>query len=224
MTSLQLQHIIQQGESITVEFKTSKEQLNKDAFDSICAFLNRNGGYLILGVNNQREITGVNSDAIQRILDTLAVNSNNPQKLNPPYYLSPVVIEIKGKKVIVVYVPESSQVHSTVGKIFDRNEDGDFNITNNSELVTQLYLRKQKNYSENEVFPFINIDDFKSELFHKVKALVRNQRPNHPWLSMSNENLLKSAGLFKKDNAYRELCHKPLKIFQFTMILLGSVI
>lgn len=199
MTASQLQHIIQQGESITVEFKTSKEKLNKDAFDSICAFLNRRGGYLILGVNDNKEVTGVDADAVQGILDTLAVNANNPQKLNPPYYLSPEVVEIEGKKVIVVYVPESSQVHSTAGKIFDRNEDGDFNITNNSELVTQIYLRKQKTYTENEVFPFVTIDDFKSELFDKVRALARSQRPNHPWVSMSNEDLLKSAGLYKQD-------------------------
>ena len=199
MTTSQLQHIIQQGESTTVEFKTSKEKLNKDAFDSICAFLNRRGGYLILGVNDKKEVSGVDENAVQGILDSLAVNANNPQKLNPPYYLSPEVIEVEGKKVIVVYVPESSQVHSTAGKIFDRNEDGDFNITNNSELVTQLYLRKQKTYSENEVFPYVTIDDFKPELFAKVRALVRSQRPDHPWISLDNEELLKSAGLYKQD-------------------------
>jgi ATP-dependent DNA helicase RecG len=199
MTSEQLKHIIQQGESITVEFKTSKEKLNKDAFDTICAFLNRRGGYLILGVNDKKEITGVDENAVQGILDTLAVNANNPQKLNPPYYLSPEVVEVEGKKVIVVFVPESSQVHSTAGKVFDRNEDGDFNITNNSELVTQIYLRKQKTYTENEVFPFVTIDDFKPELFDKVRALVRSQRPNHPWVSMSDDDLLNSAGLYKQD-------------------------
>jgi ATP-dependent DNA helicase RecG len=199
MTSQQLQLIIQEGENTSVELKTSKDKLNKDVFESICAFLNRRGGHLILGVNDKKEIAGVSENAIQHILDTLAKNANNPQKLNPPYYLSPEVLTIEDKKVIVVYVPESSQVHSSVGKIFDRNEDGDFNITNNSDLVTQLYLRKQKTYSENQVFPFVSIDDFKPELFNKVRALVRSQRPNHPWISLTNEELLKSAGLYKQD-------------------------
>ena len=35
------------GESITVEFKQSKNKLNKDVFESVCAFLNRNGGKLV---------------------------------------------------------------------------------------------------------------------------------------------------------------------------------
>jgi ATP-dependent DNA helicase RecG len=105
MNLQQLQSIIQQGENISVEFKTSKDKLNKDAFHSICAFLNRKGGYLLLGVNDKRQIIGITEDVIQNILDTLAKNANNPQKLNPPYYLSPEIVEIENKKVIVIYVP-----------------------------------------------------------------------------------------------------------------------
>ena len=33
-------------------------------------------------------------------------------------------------------------------KNFDRNEDGDFDITLQNEQVTQFYLRKQTTYSE----------------------------------------------------------------------------
>jgi len=94
MTHLQLQEILQSGENSKIEFKASKEKLNKDAFDSICAFLNRSGGHLILGVNDKKEVIGVDENSIQKILDTLVVNANNPQKLNPPYYLSPYVLEI----------------------------------------------------------------------------------------------------------------------------------
>lgn len=157
MTVNQIQHIIQQGESKTVEFKTCKNKLNKDTFDSVCAFLNRSGGYLLLGIKDNGEITGVDEDAIQGILDTIVTSANNPQKLNPPYYLSPNVIEIESKKVIAIYISESSQVHYTAGKIYDRNEDGDFDITNQSDQVTQLFLRKQSTYTENQVFPYIEL-------------------------------------------------------------------
>jgi ATP-dependent DNA helicase RecG len=36
-------------------------------------------------------------------------------------------------------------------------------------------------------------------LFDRVRKLARSQRPDHPWLEMDNEELLKSAGLHKKD-------------------------
>ena len=49
MKSDRLKEIINLGESIEVEFKQSKLKLNKDVFESVCAFLNRNGGHLFLG-------------------------------------------------------------------------------------------------------------------------------------------------------------------------------
>jgi len=125
--------------------------------------------------------------------------ANNIQKLNPPYYISPEVVDLGHKKVIAIFIPESSQVHSTAGKVFDRNEDGDFDITNHADLVTQLYLRKQNSYSENQVYPLISLSDFKSSLFDRVRILVKNQRSAHPWLEMSNKQMLESAGLYKKD-------------------------
>jgi ATP-dependent DNA helicase RecG len=200
MNTTRLQEIINQGEGTRVEFKKASIGLNKDAFDSICGFLNRSGGALILGVNDiDNSITGVQGNQVQNIVDNIVTCANNPERLNPPYYSSPEVIDINDKKVIVVYVPESSQVHATRGKIFDRNQDGDFNITKNSDLVSQLYLRKQNTYSENQVFPFVQLSDFKASLFDKVRNLIRNIQPSHPWLAMNNEELLRSAGLFKRD-------------------------
>ncbi|WP_031446050.1 RNA-binding domain-containing protein [Arenibacter algicola] len=199
MTAERLQAIIDQGESVNVEFKTSSIALNKDAFDSICGFLNRSGGHLLLGVQNDGAVSGVHEDKVQGIIDGLVANANNPQKLNPPYYVSPEVLDMNGKKVIVVYVPESSQVHATKGRIYDRNQDGDFDITNQQDQVSQLYLRKQNSYSENQVYPYVELSDFKESLFEKVRNLARNQQPKHPWLAMTNEELLRSVGLYKKD-------------------------
>jgi len=47
-----LKEMISGGESITVEFKQSKTKLNRDVFESVCAFLNRNGGNLFLGIDD----------------------------------------------------------------------------------------------------------------------------------------------------------------------------
>lgn len=99
-----------------------------------------------------------------------------------------------------MYVPESSQVHHTNGKIFDRNEDGDFDITRHTSQVTQLYLRKQTTYSENRVYPYVKLADFKRDLFNLVRTLAKNERAGHPWQSMSDKELLLSAGLFKHDH------------------------
>ncbi|MCB0397893.1 MAG: putative DNA binding domain-containing protein [Flavobacteriales bacterium] len=203
MNPEQLRQILNTGESIEVEFKTSRTDLNKDAFESVCAFLNRNGGHLLLGVKNDGTVEGVQEDRIQTIIDHIITSANNPNKLSPPFYLSAKVIQYQKKQIIHVYVPESSQVHSTAGRIFDRNEDGDLDVTKHTDQVTQLYLRKQNTYSENRVFPYTRLSDFKSGLFKRVRITAQNLSSGykeHPWVSMTDEELLRSAGLFKHDH------------------------
>ncbi|MCK5137849.1 MAG: ATP-binding protein [Bacteroidales bacterium] len=90
---------LQKGEGIEIEFKTSRFELNKDVFESVCAFLNRKGGHLLLGVNNDGIVEGVMDNCIQDIINSVVTNANNPQKLNPPVYLSAQVLEYEGKKV-----------------------------------------------------------------------------------------------------------------------------
>lgn len=42
MTHDKVKQLLQQGEGFEIEFKTARFELNKDTFDSICAFLKRN--------------------------------------------------------------------------------------------------------------------------------------------------------------------------------------
>ena len=62
-----LMKIISSGESITVEFKESKKKINKDAYDSVCAFLNRHGGHLFLGVKDNGDIVGVDKESVDQL-------------------------------------------------------------------------------------------------------------------------------------------------------------
>ncbi len=195
-----LKELIKGGEGIDVEFKTSLAELNKDAFESICAFLNSNGGHLFLGITNSGTIEGVLEDCIQDIFNNIITNANNPQKLSPTYHLHPkVYIKENNKHILYVFVPEGSQVHNTVGQIFIRNEDGDFNITGNHDQVSNLYIRKKSIFSENKIFPHLTIGDFRADLFDRARTLARGRNPDHPWLELSNEDLLRSSGLFRKD-------------------------
>ncbi|MGH4049816.1 MAG: RNA-binding domain-containing protein [Clostridium sp.] len=194
-----IKQILNGGESITVEFKQSKNKLNKDVFESVCAFLNRNGGHLFLGIEDKGGIVGINPHAIEKVKKEFVTFMNNPQKISPTFYLSVEEIEIKGKVALYIFVPESSQVHRCNGKIFDRNEDGDMDITDNTNLVSEMYMRKQGTYTENRIFPFAKISELKAELLIKVRKMAANQRLDHPWKSMNDLELLKSAGLFLRD-------------------------
>ena len=198
MTGEQVKQLITRGEGTEIEFKESYHSLARSVYETICAFLNRKGGHIILGVKDDKTITGVDETSIPSQLDTLAKDMNNPQVISPTFYLSTEVIPVDGKKLIYIYVPESSQPHSYKGIIYDRNEDGDFKLTN-QQLITELYIRKQESYTENKVFPYLDMDDFENEQFDMVRKLVKLNRANHPWVSMTNEEILASARMRLKD-------------------------
>lgn len=78
MTTKQIKQLIAKGEGIEVEFKESYNSLARSVYETICAFLNRRGGHILLGVKDDKTITGVNEASIPAQLDTLAKDMNNP--------------------------------------------------------------------------------------------------------------------------------------------------
>ena len=106
---------------------------------------------MLLGVSDVGEVTGVDPDSVAQIKKDFINTVNNPQKMNPPCYLSVKKMQSEGKIVLHVLIPESSQVHRCNGRIYDRNEDGDLDITDHTRTVAELYQRKQISYTENKL-------------------------------------------------------------------------
>ena len=199
MTNTQLEQIIQQGEGTTIEFKSCTSELSSTVFETVCAFLNHYGGHLILGVKNSGEVVGVKNNCIESITKNFINIVNNSEQLNPTSFFSPEVFEIKGKKVIYIYVPESSEVHRFRGNVFERIGDSDNNITKRHNLIDNIYLRKRKMFTENEVLPFLAMEDLDDATFEKTRRLSSLFATNHPWKTMTNEEILHSSGFWQKD-------------------------
>jgi len=79
---------ITQGEGLNIEFKTASEKLSRNVFETICAFLNRKGGYIFLGVKDNGKVEGIKEGFIPKILKTIADDINNAQILMPTAYIS----------------------------------------------------------------------------------------------------------------------------------------
>ena len=201
MTPKYIEQMIKQGEGLTMEFKQAREKLNRNVYETICAFLNRQGGVLLLGVADNGRVTGITPEAVGPMKKDIVTTLHNLQKINPPVYLLPEEVMLENETVLCISVPESSQVHFCNGRIFDRGDDGDFDITGHSNRVAELYLRKQSTYSENRIFPYVEMTDLRTDLLERVRHMTRMQRRDHPWADMDDLELLKSARLFQKDYA-----------------------
>lgn len=199
MTIEEIKKLIATGEKIDVELKESRNALNKDIYDTVASFNNRTGGHIILGVNDKREIVGVNPAKVDKMIKDFTTAINNSKKIYPPLYLTPEHMVVDGKDIIHIQVPEGYQVCRHGSKIFDRSYEGDVNITDSSELVYKMYARKQGSYFVNKVFPNLTLDCLDSSIIARVRkrASIRNQ--NHSWKDMTDEELLRSANLILID-------------------------
>lgn len=199
MTKEEIIKLIEDGEKIDVELKESKSSLNKDVYDTVCSFNNRSGGHIILGVNNNKEIIGINPTKVDKMIKDFTTAINNPKKLYPPLYLTPEHIVVDGKDLIYIHVPEGYQVCRHGARIYDRSYEGDVNITDNSELVYKLYARKQGTYFVNKVYLNLTLDCLDRSIIAKVRKRASIRNHDHSWKDMTDEELLRSANLILLD-------------------------
>ncbi len=197
MESRQILKLIKQGEGKKLEFKESANKLPGNLFETICAFLNTGGGEILLGVSDEGNITGIDQLAANKLKKDIANMSNNPQKLDPIFMLSTKEINIDGKLILHVKVPESSMVHKTNNDIYIRNEDGDYKVTR-LEKIAEIVNRKKGYFSEQTVYPYVSFSDFKTDLIKRAKKLIKINNDGHPWAELDDKDFLNRAGFYKK--------------------------
>lgn len=102
MNRRQLLELIEEGENIQCEFKRHFTTPEKIAREMI-AFANTKGGYIIFGVDDDREVVGVDSEkAESEMIKDAAENF-----CEPSLTYSIDFIEVYGKEVVVASIPES---------------------------------------------------------------------------------------------------------------------
>ena len=199
MTKDRIMQLLTEGEGFTVEYKKCNDKISTTVYETICAFSNRYGGHLVLGVDDEGKVLGVNRAAAKGLRKDFVNTLNNPQKMSPLMYLSLEEVEIDGELLLYTYIPPSAQVQSCSGKIYDRNEDADQDITRFADRVAQLALRKSQSYSERKIFPYVTETELRFDLIEKAQKLAVTNYSDHPWKTMSPIELLRSAGLYDKD-------------------------
>ncbi|KRK33161.1 RNA-binding domain-containing protein [Loigolactobacillus bifermentans] len=203
-----LEHEITDGkESIRIEFKAAQGrdgqgQIPKDVYETVCAFSNRDGGNIYLGVDDTGNVLGLSDVNLTKMTKEFITTIQSGNKLMPALYLDIAPYWIDDKIILHIYVPNSSQVHRMNGRIiFDRHGDADIDITNNTNLVQQMYARKQVEYTENKIYPYVEITDFRADLTDFVRKSSTNVKGEHNLANQSDLQVLKSLSMYKKDYA-----------------------
>ncbi len=199
MTTEFMKELLSKDEKITVEYKLCQHGIQNDVYETVCSFSNRYGGYIIMGVENDGTPVGIRRNLAGDMKKNFVNELNNPNKMSPTLYLSIEEFIYEEKLLLWVYVPPTSTVVKCSGRIYDRNEDGDMDITDSPIQLQNMYNRKSGTYAEHKIFPYVTTDDLRMDLMCRVRKLARSKDQDHPWLEMSDEEILRSAGLWEKD-------------------------
>lgn len=196
----EFQSILTIGETVAVEFKRCGNGIESDTYETVCSFLNRFGGDIFMGVLDDGTVVGVPEKAASDMIKNFIKVISNPALFTPTVYLVPEIIKYNEKYTIVhVHIPPSAEVHSYKKVIYDRVDDADVKVTATG-AIAQMYIRKQNIFTERKIYPYAKMEDLRLDLLPKIRTMAINHAGgNHPWATMDDYTLLKSAGLYGHD-------------------------
>ena len=100
------------GENIVIEFKRAGDGPRHDTYESICAFLNRNGGDVLLGVTDDGEVVGVQPKSARDMVRSIVKVMNDPNLWEPRIAVYPEIVEY--------YSPEKGTTDKTTEKTTEK--------------------------------------------------------------------------------------------------------
>ncbi|MBK9098112.1 MAG: ATP-binding protein [bacterium] len=202
MNRRHLLELIEEGENLQCEFKRHFTTPEKIAREMI-AFANTKGGYMIFGVDDDREVVGVDSEKAESEMIKDAADNF----CEPPLKYSIDFIEVYGKEVVVVSIPESDYKPHRLQDYeneFDINKAvvlvrlNDKSVTASKEMVrilransSNLALKKyQIGDVEKRVFEYLSLYERISvkELSNLVN--ISERRASRTLVKMVRANLL----------------------------------
>ena len=132
METVDLKQRIAQGENATTEFK---ENFDQEAIETAAAFANSNGGVVLIGVSDRREIRGITIGK-----ETLRNWSNRiAQATEPRVVLELESVDIGRKSVLLIRISESSlKPISVKGVCYKRV--GNSNRVMSPQEIAQMHL------------------------------------------------------------------------------------
>ena len=200
MTDERIKELLRKGEGLSVEYKRCSCNVESDVFESICAFLNRFGGDVLLGVEDDGTVVGVKGDVVAMRNNIVNV-ANNENAFDPISYIDPVIAEYEGKTIICIHVPPSGEVHSYRGVVYDRNGDADVRVRSTAAKGLMI-LRKQGIFTEQRIYPYVAKSDLDLSDLNRLRIRAQNNSRDgrrHPWMDMDDDQLLRSAKLIGTD-------------------------
>ncbi len=196
--------VIEQGESINVEFKSwikassVKEVINLTV-DELIAFANCKGGTVFLGIEDNGEVTGCTGKYnLQNLCETIY------DKTRPPMFTEAEEIRYKGKNVIAISVEPDGKIYATTdGRCLKR-------LGKNSkpfypDEMSHIYSVTQTPDFSSQIIAESSVDDINLMVVYSLKEKLKIRDASSTLSEMDDIAFLRDLGLTAEDNGQVKL-------------------
>ena len=189
MNKQQLLHQLQDIEWDNFEVKTAKTDIPKDVWETVSAFSNTSGGWIIFGVSQKKkafEIVGV--DNPEKLENDMLTTLRSKTKFN--IKLSPLATryKINGKNILAFFIPSSDikpVYFNGVQNTFIRTGSGDQQA---SEFEINALYRDQAFGSMSEkTVEGTSIDSLNKASYKRFREYLKGFNPNLHYNSMEDD-------------------------------------
>ena len=207
-----LQELLSLDESHRIEAKRST-QIDRSVMETVCAFANEpglGGGYLLLGVSRDPQDFFSNAYVVEGIANPDKIQSDLASQcasvFNRPVRPRISVEEVRGKTVVVVYVPEAAPTDKPIfltalglprgayRRVGPTDQDG-----TEDDLIA-LYAGHQIDTFDAAVLPDADLDDIDPDALQDYRQQRRQINPSAEELLWSDEDLLRALGCAQREN------------------------
>lgn len=184
------------------EAKSFSRGIPESLWETYSAFANTSGGTIVLGLEEPEDDQGYVIGGVRNaegIRDELWSTLNNPQKVSINIMMDRdlKVIEVDGKKIIVMDVPEA---HRTLRPIYiknvnsgtyKRNGSGDYHC--NGSDIAAMY-RDASDARDGLISAEATISDLRSDSIEAYRNMMAAHNPSNDWVSEPTEEFLRLIG------------------------------
>ncbi|MCD4664559.1 MAG: putative DNA binding domain-containing protein, partial [Bacteroidales bacterium] len=193
LTDLDIKSIVGSGEGYNAEFKVRVPAKVKELTEEVCAFANAAGGVLLLGVDDDNKIQGIQINNSKRSAIQDSLNQINPNLYCPFYF-----VEVDGKQVGVIEVPSGLQKPYTLsGSIFIRQCSNSQKITSVEQMRDFFQQSGRIYFDEGSCNSFLYENDFHKGFFKEFRIISGFSTATDDWQIIRNLQLLNEDKAFK---------------------------
>jgi len=182
------------------EVKEAKSEVPKSSWESVSAFSNTNGGWLIFGVKKEGKkyfVIGVQNP--EKIEHDFIVTLRSGNKFNKIIDVKPEKYTLDGKIVLAFYIPQKSPRDKPIyfnspQNTFIRAGSGDQRAT--SEEIDSFYRLASFEEKDKEITKR-DVSDLNQNTIQKYRNYFNIVNPGHRYNGLSNEEFLDKLGVLK---------------------------